>query len=197
MPRKPRQRRRNRGAPPWLPYNDYVGGVLGPGDQALWRRSNFSIPRDRQFYVMGVNVQVVTEAASATQEFVGHACLQVELYNPTSSSKSAQFWNSDPIVVGPIPYSRNFRMKSLPWTDATPPEVTLAAFTNICQRKTDTGSIRYVARLDVMMSPKEFSRTCPNNLSGPITSLSDSVSSLSLLEADLAPPHPREVVERA
>lgn len=173
MPRRRKRSNKGRGgSPQWLPFNDYAGGVLGPGDQALWIRRNFSIPSDRTFFIRGVHIQAIAEAASGSQQTVGGACMQVELYNPPASPDvSNQFWNSGPLIIGSVPFKRYFRMKSLPFPDSTSPQATLLAFSNICQRKTDTGSIRYVARLDVALSPEEFNRKCPN-LAGPFPSTS-------------------------
>lgn len=180
MPRnKRKQRRRRGGSLKWLPFNDYAGGIIGPGDVARWPRSSFTIPIDRSFRIIGFYVQAIAEVASATQGAIGGACFQVEVYNPVGTSSSMQLWNTGPIVIGTLPYRRRFRISS----QVYPPDIVSTAdllkVSNVCQRKTDTASVRYVLRIDVVISPEEFGEKCPNLFGPPSLHRSRSQSSSS------------------
>lgn len=183
MPKRSRRARRRGGrrSPKWLPFNDYAGGVIGPSDVASWKRASFAMPVDRSFFIRGMYIQAIAEVASTSQGALGGACLQLEIYNPTGPTATMQLWNTGPIIIGTVPYRKYFKVKSLVF----PPDMAMSAqlftITNVCQRKVDTSSIRYVIRLDVEISPEEFGNQCPN-LSGPPQSpLSDTESITSRL----------------
>lgn len=171
MPRKGNKRVRRRGKSSksftglhWLRVNDFAGGVIGPGDRANWLRSSLSVQTDRDFWLQGFELQAVSESSAGS---VG-ACIQVSVNNPSSTS-SNNFWNTGPIIVGNVPFRKYFKITgTVPFSKDVATASVLLFVDNICQRAADVGSLRYVLRLDLKVSPEAFERSCPTYL--PVTS---------------------------
>lgn len=165
--RKPRSSRGRQSflGPEWLRFTDFAGGILGPGDRATWLRSNLAVPTDRDFWMVGVELQVVSEPSSSKQGATGGATVLLSAENPVGKDVSANFWNSGPIVIGVTPFRRYFRFKgSIPFSKDSAKSQSLILLDNICQRADDISSVRYVMRLDLKISPEPFGRNCPTIL---------------------------------
>lgn len=157
-----RTRHGTRNPSAWVTWNDWAGGVIGPGDRANWTKGNLSIPADRDFCIKGFWLQVTPEPSSASQGALGGVCCQVSVNN-MYLTESRNVWNTGPLLVGAVGmHRRYFRVSGTTnWSkDAVSGQV-LLFIDNICQRRNDTSSLRYVLELDIRVSPEAFGRACP------------------------------------
>lgn len=172
------RRRRQTNSSVWVTWNDWAGGVIGPGDRANWTKGNFSIPSDRDFCLKGFWLQVTPEPSSASQGALGGVCCQVSVNN-MYLNESRNIWNTGPLLVGASGMRRRyFRVSGTTnWSKDAASGQVLLFIDNICQRANDTSSMRYILELDVRVSPEAFGRACPTLQTVP--------SSFELLTSDV------------
>lgn len=165
MPRRSRRRRSRRGRSS-VPsrsiqlLSDYTGGklIITSFSDVPWSQMEFGAYLvDRPFRLSHVIVQLVAQTDAVP--------FQISIYQPPGYENTAQksqfVATTGPRLAGPLPIRVRVNNAGNIWSPAGTATTNIFRISTMCQSKEDTGYLRWVAQVFVLVKPEIWGLTCP------------------------------------